>query len=195
MPELSEKLISLLVFLLPGFLAMQVFFGMTSFQKSSPFERAVQALVATYSVKVIVTLISILLLFLGDFISFGVWSSKSDLVASFFVAIIVGWVGALSLNTGFIPELIRKFGKTTKDGGAPSEWVRVFDSNKLYITLHMKDGRRLTGWPSVWPSNPKNGHFFITHAAWVSKSREIPLDHLEGLLVSTDDVDFIEFVK
>ncbi len=195
MPELSEKLISLLVFLLPGFLAMQVFFGMTSFQKSSPFERVVQALVATYAVKVFVTLIAAFFDFLSDFIYFGVWDYKSDLVASFFIAIVLGWVAALSLNTGFIPELIRRFGKTTRDGGAPSEWVRVFDDNKSYITLHMKDGRRLTGWPTVWPSNPKGGHFFITHAAWVSKSKEIPLDHLDGLLISADDVEFIEFVK
>ena len=65
--------------------------------------------------------------------------------------------------------------------------------------LHLKDGRRLYGWPREWPSRPERGHFRIIEAEWLiegendSTSEEIP--EISAIVVSVEDVAMVEFIK
>jgi len=47
MPEISAEVIALLQYLAPGFLVTWVYFGLTSHEKPSQFDRTVQALIYT----------------------------------------------------------------------------------------------------------------------------------------------------
>lgn len=53
----SSETVSILTFLLPGFVAAAVFYSLTSHTKPSAFERIVQALIFTIFVQVIVTIV------------------------------------------------------------------------------------------------------------------------------------------
>ena len=54
MPEISKEVVSLLIFLMPGFLSAWVIYGLTSHTKPVQFERVVQALIYTVSIKAMV---------------------------------------------------------------------------------------------------------------------------------------------
>ena len=54
MSELTTDVVSLLQYLLPGFLVAWVLYGLTPHQKPSQFERVVQALIFTLAVRVLV---------------------------------------------------------------------------------------------------------------------------------------------
>lgn len=194
MPELSKEMIAILGYLLPGILVMFVVFSCTSYQKPVPLERVFQALVATFCVKAMVAIESAFLHFLGGFFVIGQWDTNSELVANFLTAIGVGWLVSIAINTNFAFGVIRRLVKSSRSG-APSEWCQVFDEYKKYLVLHLKDGRRIAGYPLIWPSNPKDGHIFITDAAWLDDSTEHPLTNSEGILISTEDIEFVEILK
>ena len=61
--------------------------------------------------------------------------------------------------------------------------------------LELKDGRRLYGWPTVWPSDPEKGHMFITEPSWVHAEPAVELTGTEGVLVEIKDVSHVEFAK
>lgn len=54
--EMSKEVVLVLVYLLPGFLAAWVFYGLTSHPKPSQFERVVQAVIFTFVIQTLIPL-------------------------------------------------------------------------------------------------------------------------------------------
>ncbi|MDP9620179.1 hypothetical protein [Stenotrophomonas geniculata] len=65
MDTLFNNATTLLTYLLPGFLAAWVFYGLTSHPKPPQFERTVEALVFTFAVQALVTFTEVVLLLAG----------------------------------------------------------------------------------------------------------------------------------
>ncbi|SUP44184.1 Uncharacterised protein [Vibrio furnissii] len=57
MENLTNDIITLLQYLLPGFVAAWMFYSLTSYPKPSQFERVVQALIFTIFIQAIVVVI------------------------------------------------------------------------------------------------------------------------------------------
>ena len=77
-----------------------------------------------------------------------------------------------------------------------SEWEHVLVEHSGYVVLHLKDGRRLMGWVKIRPSDPQNGHFFITLPCWLEAEKDyLPIKGTEGLLINVTEIDFIEFLQ
>ena len=66
MPELAKDTISLLSYLLPGFLAAWVLYGLTSNPKPGQFERTIEALILTFFIHVMLPIAREILIFLGN---------------------------------------------------------------------------------------------------------------------------------
>ncbi|MDA8444953.1 DUF6338 family protein [Paracidovorax valerianellae] len=195
MPELSKDVVALLQYLAPGFLVAWVYFGLTSHIKPSQFERVVQALVFTVAVQAIVAMEKWGAERIGSrWFSLGEWTSESTLMASMATAILLG-VGVSTLtNTDGIHALARKLG-LSKRSGHPGEWFGAFCDCPRYVVLQLKDGSRIYGWPSRWPSESSNGHFFITDVTRQANGETQVLVQLEGILIDAKDVASVEFVK
>lgn len=193
MPELSKDVVALLQYLAPGFLVAWVYFGLTSHIKPSQFERVVQALIFTVVVQAIVTCEQWLLEHMGRYFSFGLWTANSALVASLITAISLGFAFATLNNADTLHTLARKFRLSTRSG-YPSEWFASFYTCPTHVVLQLKDGTRIFGWPSRWPSD-KNGHFLVTNAMREVDGEQQDLAHLEGILVDASEVSFVEFAK
>lgn len=193
MPELSKDVVALLQYLAPGFLVAWVYFGLTSHTKPSQFERVVQALIFTVVVQPIVVCEQWILEQLGKVVSFGPWTANSALAASLISALTLGFVFATLNNADTLHILARKFRLSTRSG-YPSEWFASFYTCTTHVVLQLKDGTRIFGWPSRWPSD-KNGHFLITDAIREIEGKSQDLSHLEGILVDAADVSFVEFAK
>lgn len=194
MPELSKDLVALLQYLAPGFVVAWVFFGLTSHNKPSQFERVVQALIFTVVVQALVNLEELVATALGSWFIAGKWTETSTLVAALLTALVLGVFLSTCANADTLHSLIRKLGLTSRTSH-PCEWFGIFKDYPRFVVLQQKDGARIFGWPKVWPAEPGSGQFFITSASRVVDGEEQDLQHLEGILIDAKDVAWVEFAK
>lgn len=195
MPELSQETSALLHYLLPGLLAAWVFYGLTSHTKPSQFERVIQALIFTFLVQAILPVVRWSLELIGTRFAVRPWDGASETLASAFIAVLLGASLAYLTNKDSFHKWIRAKGFTTR-AAHPSEWHGVLSERQNHVVLHLADERRLSGYPQIWPSEPEKGHFFIVRPAWLSETGEHSLlNGIEGLLINTKDVKWIEFIN
>lgn len=71
---------------------------------------------------------------------------------------------------------------------------RIRDDTSPYVVLHLKDGRRLVGWPED-PSNEYHDGpvVFLTNAGWVGDNGGVELIPDPGILVNGTEVAFVQF--
>ena len=194
MSELSNETAALLQYLLPGLLAAWVFYGLTSHVKPSQFERVIQALIFTFLVQALLPIVQWSLEFFGTLYYIRPWDRAAETLASAFVAVLLGASLAYLTNKDSFHKWIRERGFTTRTS-YPSEWHGVLSERQNYVVLHLTDERRLSGYPQVWPSESGKGHFFIVRPAWLLKTGEQSLlTGIEGLLINTKDVKWVEFI-
>jgi hypothetical protein len=195
MPELAKDTISLLSYLLPGFLAAWVLYGLTSNPKPGQFERVIEALIFTFFIHVMIPVVRGILEFLGkNLYSIRPWDATSENICKLMLAISIGVFLAVYTNNDGAHKWLRKLGITTRNS-FPSEWVGVFSRKITYIVLHLKDGRRLYGWPREWPNQHDKGHFYIQEPSWILQDgSQITLENVDGLLVSSSAVEWVEFM-
>jgi len=198
MEKIASDLFDILRFLLPGFLAAWVFFGLSAYEKASQFERIIQALIFTLAVQFLVALF-------GIFYSYTLSNNDFneslpiylETIVSVISAVLIGLTFALFANKDWIHYFLRYI-KITEQTSYPSEWFGAFRQQKRYIVLHLHDERRLYGWPKEWPQSPEKGHFFIVNPSWLTKGKkELYLGNngVEGILINVEDVKWVEFMK
>lgn len=189
MGNLSSQLISVLQYLLPGFLSAWIFYGLTAYPKPSPFERVIQALIFTFIIRGATEILETCL---------NIQSSIFIFILSLLIALLLGILFSYYANNDKFHKLLRDL-KITKETSYPSEWFSAFSDNITYVVLHLKDRRRIYGWPIEWPSDPRNGHFLLQNACWLveknGKNEKFPLYDWEGMLIDSANVAMVEFVK
>jgi hypothetical protein len=193
MSEISKEVVSLLIFLMPGFLTAWVIYGLTSHKKPVQFERVIQALIYTVSIKAIVFLEKTLAELVGKYFVFGAWTEDSNIIASLLTAIFLGLIISKFLNDD-LHKFFRRWGFTNRSSH-PNEWSDVLSKFPSYVVLHMTGERRIYGWPEVWPSDPKNGHFFIHSPAWLDESGLREATGVEGILIDVKNVEWVEVMS
>jgi hypothetical protein len=194
MDSVSENVVIVLQYLLPGFLAAWIFYGFTSYPKPSQFERVIQALIFTFIIQVAVFVEKSVCLKIDTYWNAGSWSERSEIICSAINAVILGMLFSYYANNDKFHRLIRKLG-ISKETSFPSEWFGTFSKNVTYIVLHLKDERRIYGWPIEWPSVSDHGHFLLVQASWLVDSEEIPIKGVESILINVKDVRWVEFME
>jgi uncharacterized integral membrane protein len=194
METFARDFVTLIQYLLPGFVAAWVFYSFTSFPKPSQFERVVQALIFTIFVQAIVFTIKKPLFYFGRRWPLFTWNADSDLVCSIISAILLGIIFSYFANNDRIHKLLRDFG-ITRETSYPSEWFGVFLKNVTYVVLHLDGERRLYGWPIEWPSEPEKGHFVLVQASWLTEDEQIPITGVESIMVDVREVKMVEFME
>lgn len=194
MPEASQEIIALLQYLLPGFLMAAIYYGLTSHPRPSQFERVVQALLFTVTVQAVLDVIRASAGWLRMDSVQGAWTSDVELAARFIIAFAAGIILSAASNRDIVHAALRRLGVTHRSALA-GEWYAVFATTREHVILNLSDGSRITGWPQQWPSDPKNGHFFITQCAWISPTRAVDGCDIEGILINAADVTRVEFIK
>lgn len=192
MENITKDIIAILQYLLPGFVSAWIFYALTSYPKPSQFERIVQALIFTIFVQAIVFAIRASLLFVGRYYYFAIWDEVSSLIWAIVCAIAFGFIFSYYANNDKLHKIFRAKG-ITRESSYPSEWFGAF-LNPTYAVLHLKDERRLYGWPMEWPSEPRNGHFLITDASWLDGDKEIPITGVDNILIDAKEVKWVEFM-
>ena len=195
MGSVTNNIIQILQFLLPGFVAAWIFYSLTSYSKPSQFERVVQALIFTLFIQALVSITEYVFLRIGEVWSIGVWTESSSVVASIIIAILFGVVFSYFANNDKIHKFLRDKGITRKTS-YPSEWFGSFLNNVTFVVLHFEDERRLYGWPIEWPSEPINGHFVLADPSWIKEDgSEKRITGVNNILIDVKDVKWVEFLE
>jgi hypothetical protein len=191
----SSDVIAAIYYLLPGFVAAWVFYGLTAHPKASPFERVVQALIFTVIVQALVAIISWAFCSIGRLVSLGVWSQNCALAWSVILAFAVGLLVAWLANKDYLHAMLRKWGITSRTS-FPSEWFSAFTWEHRWVVLHLSGGRRLYGWPDEWPDQPNIGHFVINQPEWLlDDGQTAPLYGVDKIVAAAPDVEMVEFLS
>ena len=189
----SSEVVSVLVFLLPGFVAAAVFYSLTSYPKPNEFGQVIQALVFTMVGQSIAwTLRQII----GPETS---WPIGFEATVSVLCAVTFALIVAYIANNDIAHSFFRRI-RITRENSYPSEWHASFARNPdSYVVLHLKDGRRLYGWPIEWPSRPEQGHFRIVEGEWLSEGEDSRQNEvraeIHATVLSVEDVAMVEFIK
>jgi len=208
----SKELVGIISYLLPGFLAAWIFHGLTAHPKAQPFERVVQALIFTAILQGVVSIVRWFFLLAGHVVVLGDWTENVGLVWSLLWAVVLGVAAAGIANNDVIHAWLRRRdwrlrrstvpadeGKWvwTHRTSHPSEWFSAFSNhNRRYVILHLKDGRRLFGWPDEWPDACDRGHFVVSECEWLLPTGErAPFHRVESMLIPATSVEFVEFLK
>ena len=194
--DVSKDILALLTQLMPGFLTAWVVYGLTTYTKPSQFERIVQALIYSFMVSALVAVAEPLLLLAGQFVRLGTWDSSAELIASAVLALALGFLRSFFMKNDVFFRQARRLGLTSRTP-FPSEWYGAFSARPpRYVVLHLEGGRRITGYPIEWPTEPTSGHFKLTDAAWLDDlNNEIPLDTNDSILIAAKQVEMVKFLK
>ncbi len=188
----SSEIVTVLTFLLPGFVASAIFHSLTAHPKPNEFDRIVQALIFTTVVQAIVKGIPLVQGLSG---ADPIWMEDSEIVAAVLIAVVVALIAVYVSNHDTLHGFFRWI-RLTKENSFPSEWYSTFARNPdCYVVLHLKGERRLYGWPEEWPSRPDQGHFRIAEAEWLTEEGPKQATGVSVILVPGDEVEMVEFLE
>ena len=181
--------------ILPGFITAAIFYTLTAHPKSTEFERVVQALIFTTILKVLLLPIRLVLLAAGRWFALANWTPDIELAWMVVLALPLGLAFAKMANSDYGHRLARGRGLTTRTS-YPSEWYGTFvREGQRWIILHLKQDRRLYGWPEEWPDQADKGHFVIDQPEWVmADSVRVPIHQTIRFLVPASEVERVEFL-
>jgi hypothetical protein len=199
MDYVTSELINLFNFLLPGFITSFLFYSLTSFPKKSEFDKVVMALIYTIVINAIVDCLGYGFITFGtNILAIGTWTPEVKIIWSIGIALVIGILLTFFYSNDIIHRFLRKR-KITIQTSYPSEWYGTFSETSTYVVLHFTDGKRLMGWPAEWPSDPKNGHFILEDASWLTeedgKISQLALPTVSKIMVDTAKIDMVEFVQ
>ena len=178
---------------LPGFVTTFIFYWLADSPKPSQFERIIQALMGTAVIQFLVDLAESLLIWLGQWLVVGNWTESVASIWALSLAIGLGLLLAWLANNDYLYSLFRKFGLTTKPSHG-SEWRYAHSSHKeRWVVLHLKDERRIAGFPSAWPTSPSDGHYLLTSPQWIGEDGYVPVSG-DAILISSSEVQWTEFL-
>ena len=110
------------------------------------------------------------------------------------VAVVIGLLAALLANKDVPHRWLRRW-QITREPAYPTDWYGVFARNPdCYVVLHLRNGRRLYGWPSQWPGGENERLFVIDGPQWLMEDRET-ITAGEALVAQAEDVEMVEFVN
>jgi hypothetical protein len=196
MNMITNELIALFTFLLPGFITSFLFYSLTSFPKKSEFEAVVIALIYTIIINAIVKLLG--LFYIDNLVVNDELNQLCKTALSIITALFIGFSWSGLYNNDVIHKFLREM-KITNQTSYPSEWYGTFSETKRYIVLNLKDGRRISGWPLLWPNHPRQGHFVLEQAKWLldedDKSSAMPLETVDKIMIDANNVEMVTFLK
>ncbi|MGM3225703.1 DUF6338 family protein [Dickeya zeae] len=196
MESISSEIFTILKYLLPGFISAWIFHSFTSYPKQAQFERIIQALIFTAFIQFIVMMLKDFLIWLGQILGpiFGSWTVTSDFYWSYICAIAIGFSFSTLANNDKFHGLLRKW-KITKETSYHCEWYGTFKENENFVILHLKDERRIFGWPTEWPSDPTKGHVILQDPSWVTDEGYKDMPTVKLFMVSVSDIKWVEFLQ
>jgi hypothetical protein len=185
LPEIPGdlELLVVLLALLPGFLTAQVIDALVVREERTTFDRIIQALIFTF-------LSHVLWLWVRPLLPV---ADQYDLLGLAISALLLGLILTWAINIGAVHRFLRLC-RLTRAASRPSEWYDAFYDKQQHVILHFKDGRRIFGWPRIYPFRPDKGHILLEAAEWLDRPGKGDERRDVDFLIEVGDIRFVEFV-
>jgi hypothetical protein len=194
MEGLSAEVIPVLQQLMPGFLAMIVFYWFAEIPKPAYFEKILQALISTAIIQIFVSGTESLCYFIGNFIDFGPWSEASTSWTAIGYAFLMGAVLAYLCNNDIAFSLARKLSLTTR--ASQGDAIHIYKQMAAHaVIIHFSDGRRMMGYIDAFPNDRQTGVYLISSPHWIEDDVAIPSTHTHSYMIQGTDVQRVEFLN
>ena len=188
----SSEAVSVLSFLLPGFVAAAVFHSLTSYPKAKEFDRVVQALIFTIIAQAIVQGIQGMARLVKSESS---WIAEFEILVSVCIAVAVAIVVVYLSNHDTLHGLLRRLG-VTKETAYPSEWYSAFYRNSdCYVILHLQGNVAFTDGPKSGRASQDQGHFRIAEGEWLVEGKRILAEGVVAIVIPAKEVEMVEFIR
>jgi hypothetical protein len=162
-------------------------------------EKIIEALIFSFSIYAMVNLFAawkpvVYATKSGDLTTYTFSTDRKFLaILALFTVIVPVATGAI-LHHDLIMKLLRVLQITDKTA-RDSLWQDVFIEQKRFLVVHMKDERRIYGWPMYYSNNPKEGFLYLYNPAWIDDDGNYIECGTHGVLIQMENIDFIEFIK
>ena len=201
--NLTVEALNILLLLLPGLLAGQIFYSFFRLDDIAVSRRMLDALLFTFIIYLLVSVFATWeplaqvdqsqngLSYTFSASQTVIWLSLAGVV---FVPIIVGFF----YFNDYVHLCLRKLKITTKTSRA-NTWNDAFLTQNRFVIITLKDGRRIRGYPTMFSTDPEEGFIYLYNPAWVNDEKidENAPDYIEsnchGFLLNRENIDLIEF--
>lgn len=109
------------------------------------------------------------------------------------LSILLALVVSLIINKDIHMRVLRYFHITSLTS-RNSTWIDVFEEEKRYILVHLKDGRMIQGYPKYYSTNDDEERVYLTNAKWFEDDGSfIECSSSSGILIN-GNIELIEFL-
>jgi len=197
--KLTYETVNLLMLLMPGLLSSGIFNLIRRKVGLSTFDKTVESFIFTFLIYITLNLTygweplaqtkkvdnEIIYTFSAD-------SYLIFLTLLYSLVLPIIW-GAI-VHYDFHMCLLRKL-KLTDRTSRDTAWDDVFTDEKRFVTIHLNDERRITGWPMYYSNNKDEGFMYLTNAAWINANNEYVNTESHGILITREIVELVEFMN
>lgn len=199
--KITYETINLLMLLIPGLISGSIYALLLRRSKDSisALERMIESLIFTFLIYVLVSLtykwepLAQTIKTAGE-ITYKLSSNNNLILLTLAYMILIPAFWGAIVHYDFHMRLFRLL-KLTDRTSRDTAWDDVFiDEKKRYLTIHLKDERRISGWPTYYSNNKEEGFVYLTKAAWITEKNKYIETGSHGLLIDKENIDLIEFM-
>ncbi len=202
--KISIEVFNILLLLLPGLISSQIFYSIMSQKKEiSASKRIYDSIIFSFLSYLLVAMVmpwSPILQVTGskESLSYAFSDNKLLVLLNLVTMVVIPIVLAAILQNDFFHGCLRRMKVTTKSS-RESTWNDVLLSEDRHIVIHLRDERRIRGYPIRFSSDADEGYIYFFNPAWVNDDKQNDEDsaYIEtgahGFLVNRSDIDLIEF--
>lgn len=187
----ADGVLQLAAYLLPGLVAVMLFYALTAHRQPRLFNQVIYAVVFATVVNGLFAFIDGWIL---DRLRAFAFTPEMLSYSLLFMRVVAGcamgilWVGIINLD---LLHKIARFGRLTKRTGYPSVFYQGLYDHKKYVVLHLKDGRRITGLTELFPSFGE-GYIGLVEYKWLDDDTNKNQEAGYLIMIDMDDVKMIE---
>lgn len=185
MPDSFESL-GLAVALLPGFFVSMVLDGVTDRKPGDTLARISEAL------GISVIIYTVTLLAVGLPVDSSGNLNRKFLALVIFLMFFLSVVFVISYRFDIHMSILRNLGLTTRTS-RHLIWQDIFhDFRRNHVTVCLKDGRRMFGWPEYSSRDADGGMVFLYRPFWIDGDGTPISTEQRGFLIMKDEITWIE---
>ncbi|EPR44296.1 hypothetical protein dsx2_1657 [Desulfovibrio sp. X2] len=199
---MDQHLITILFLFIPGFLAMALADALTPAITRSQFDKTVNAAILTLLIFFIYSLFF-------DALPFTLWTGPApggeqspaivlrlpNMAGMFAIAVALALLYAWSVTHDAHMRIFRGLGLSNVSARR-NAWADAFSGHRRYVIVHLKDGRRILGWPGYFGDGAEDTNIFLTNPSWVTDDNVAENCGDDGMLITPEaGVELVEFVK
>jgi len=198
--KLTYETVNLLMLLMPGLLSSSIYNLLRRKVGLSTFDKIVEAFIFTFLIYIALNLTygweplaqahkigaEVVYTFSGD---------TNLIFLTLFYALILPLIWGTVVHYDIHMGLFRYL-KFTDRTSRDTAWDDVFTDEKRFLTIHLNDDRRITGWPMYYSNNKDEGFVYLTKAAaWIGEDNEYVNTESHGILIARERIELVEFMN